>query len=285
MNLIGVRRMAGANSVQEDQIVPFATTSREAKTLVLLGRVGNGKSAVGNSIIGRNVFLSTIRASGVTTTCKQETTKLDDGEIVNVIDTPGLFEFSSGTETLADEMFKCITLAKDGIDGFIFVCSTRTRFSTEEEGALQLLRKIYGEKIYNYMIIVFTGGDELETTFREYLDDCPPSLQRILHLCNDRVILFDNKTKEQTQRKSQVQQLMLHIKRVSDDNNGQSYTSEVFEAIKVFFGKNTTTSVSGSYLWPSQSQTHKLLNPLKNSARPSNSKHHVKQRKKNFNGN
>ncbi|KAI3900921.1 hypothetical protein MKW98_026488 [Papaver atlanticum] len=218
------------NFPEEDWIEPGAT-SREAKTLVLFGRVGNGKSAVGNSIVGKKVFLSTIRASGVTTTCKQETTTLGDGQVVNVIDTPGIFDSSREHEDLALELLKCINLAQNGIDGFLLVCSIRSRFSTEEESVLQCLSKIFGQNIINYMIVVFTGGDELEMTFEDYLSECPPSLQRVLHLCRYRVVLFDNKTEEETQCKCQIQQLIAHINTVADEN-GSSYRVDVFEMIK-----------------------------------------------------
>ncbi|KAI3898332.1 hypothetical protein MKX03_013955 [Papaver bracteatum] len=220
----------GTNVLIEDRI----PTSREAKTLVLFGRVGNGKSALGNSIFGKKEFFSRISASGVTTTCKLSTTTLDDGQLVNVIDTPGLFDSSKGSDSsefLANEMVKCITLAKDGIDGFILVCSIRTRFSTEEEGVIKSLGEIFGRKIYDYMIVVFTAGDELETTFDEYLSTCPSPLKTVFQLCNNRIVLFDNRTKEETQRKEQVQQLMSYIQKIRAEN-GQPYKSDVFEKMK-----------------------------------------------------
>ncbi|KAI3900920.1 hypothetical protein MKW98_026487 [Papaver atlanticum] len=169
--------MQSPNTVKEDCIVPIAT-SREAKTLVLFGKVGNGKSALGNSIIGKKELFS-----GVTTTCKLETTTFDDGQVVNVIDTPGLFDQSREPGYSTREMAKCISLAKDGIDGFIFVCSIRTTFSPEEACVFQSLRKIFSEKFINYTIVVFTGGDELDMTFPEYLSKCPPSLQVVQEVC------------------------------------------------------------------------------------------------------
>ncbi|KAI3964262.1 hypothetical protein MKW92_037175 [Papaver armeniacum] len=219
MSFVSVRRMEDADWPTENSIVPVA------KTLVLFGRVGNGKSAVGNSILGKKEFASRVSASGVTTQCRMEKTALGDGQVVNVIDTPGLFDLSRGSDTpeyLADEMVKCITLAKDGIHGFILVCSIRTRFTIEEEGVILSLGKIFGEKIFDYMVVVFTGGDELEMTIQEFLSTCPSSLQTVLQLCKNRVVLFDNRTKEEDQRKNQVQQLMKCIGKIGDEN-GQPY--------------------------------------------------------------
>ena len=72
-------------------------------------------------------------------------------------------------------------MAKDGIDAILVVFSVRTRFSREEEAAIRSLKSLFGSKIIDYMIVVFTGGDELEDdekTFEEYLGhECPKPLK------------------------------------------------------------------------------------------------------------
>jgi putative ribosome biogenesis GTPase RsgA len=81
----------GGSSVMEDDW-ELASTN-DAITLVLVGKLGYGKSATGNSILGRKAFVSRSCMTGVTSTCEIESTILRDGRTVNVIDTPGIISF------------------------------------------------------------------------------------------------------------------------------------------------------------------------------------------------
>ncbi|KAI3956470.1 hypothetical protein MKX01_016883 [Papaver californicum] len=191
----------GGGSIENEWELASLTSGTDdpkMKTIVLVGRTGNGKSATGNSILRRKAFKSRLGCSGVTNTSELQITVLDDGQVVNVIDTPGIFDSSEGTEQLRKEIVKCIGLAKNGIHAFLLVFSTRTRFSQEEETALQYMR--------------------------DFLD--------VIKLCGNRVLLFDNKTKDEKQRVEQVESLMSLVNSLIAHNSGLPYTNELFEEMK-----------------------------------------------------
>ena len=93
----------------------------------------------------------------------------------------GLFDFSAGSEFVGKEIVKCIGMVKDEIHAVLVVFSVRSRFSQEEEAALHSWQTLFGKNVFDYMIVVFTGGDELEDndeTLEDYLGrECPKPLK------------------------------------------------------------------------------------------------------------
>lgn len=224
----------GGSSIDDDW--ELASPSGAPRTLVLVGCTGNGKSATGNSILQKKAFVSDSNSAGVTRTCEMQRTILKDGQILNVIDTPGLFDFSAETEFIGKEIVKCINMAKDGIHAVLVVLSVRTRFSKEEAEAVNSLRTLFGNKITDYMIIVFTGGDELEfneKTLEDYLGrDCPEPLMELLNQCENRRVLFNNRTTDWTKKEGQVQELISLVNLVVEKSGGKPYTDELFVELK-----------------------------------------------------
>lgn len=208
------------------------TTTKLPTTLVLVGRTGNGKSATGNSLLGSRVFKSRASSSAVTSTCELQETTRPDGHRLRVIDTPGLFDPNLPPEYIGKEIMKCLDLAKDGVHALLLVLSVRNRFTDEEIAAVESLQTIFGEKVVNYMVVVFTGGDDLEDdeTLDDFLEQGAPTyLREFLKKCEDRKVLFDNKTKNKALRIKQTNDLLHVIDDMLLKNGGSPYANELFK--------------------------------------------------------
>ncbi|CAA7029833.1 unnamed protein product [Microthlaspi erraticum] len=185
--------------------------TKQAVNIVLVGRTGNGKSATGNSIIGQKVFES--EEAHATKCQKHEAVKGDD-HTINVIDTP----------------------AEGGIHAVVLVLSARTQITEEEESTLGILHALFGSEIAAYVIVVFTGGDvlgEKGVTLEEFLvgEDCPPFVEEVLNMSGNRMVLFDNKTNDESKKAEQVNKLLSLVDEIKKNNHGQSYTDDMHNEI------------------------------------------------------
>ncbi|KAF1373316.1 hypothetical protein PFLUV_G00259270 [Perca fluviatilis] len=141
--------------------------------LVLLGMTGTGKSASGNTILGKKEFISRVRSNLVTTECQEAETVIN-GRHVRVIDTPDIFD-DEMKSSIKEHVGNCKDLSQSGPCVYLLVMHV-SRFTDGERDTLEMLETAFGSKVREQTVILFTRGKDLEQgemSFKEFFGSVP----------------------------------------------------------------------------------------------------------------
>ncbi|CAJ0634983.1 6866_t:CDS:2 [Entrophospora sp. SA101] len=169
----------------------------ERRTILLIGRTGNGKSALANVISDSEIFKESAGSISQTRSANIQEV-LIDGVLFKLIDTVGLGDTKLTTQQVLYKLAEAAHSIKNGLNQILFV--TSGRFTKEEVESYDLLRSI----IFNNDVVKYTTI--VRTTFPEFED----VEKKVIHVDNPPLIGRAKETNRITRNESR-KRILLHL--------------------------------------------------------------------------
>ena len=148
------------------------------------------------------------------------------------------------------EILKCVGISAPGPHAILLVVRVG-RFTNEEQETVRILKKAFGDNMMKYLIVVFTGKDDLdrgEKTVNEMVSEAPPVLKQFLAKCDYRYIAVNNNA-GYSEKKQQVDNLITMIREVVCKNGGSYYHNSIFDEVDdVIKGRMMEKEQDGNYV-------------------------------------
>ncbi|XP_055729481.1 GTPase IMAP family member 8-like [Salvelinus fontinalis] len=190
------------------ELPPKMSESPTELRIVLLGKNGSEKSAVGNFILNTVAF----DPNFVQNHCERARGQVE-GRHIAVINTPDLLDPHISHDKLSEELRCCVTLSKPGPHVFLLVLQPE-EFTQEEGDRIRTILDTLSDRSFDYSMVLTTHEDK-----RGHMDEDHP-LNQMVRACRGRQHLM---------HLSDHTQLMADIDKIVKENGGDYLTCEIFE--------------------------------------------------------
>ncbi|XP_068508318.1 uncharacterized protein [Syngnathus scovelli] len=200
--------------------------------ILILGEKKSGKTTAANLILRDKVFPTQPNHG-----CMARQAPVADRQ-VTVVDTPGWAEESQCTREQDREIVNGLNLSPQGVDAVLIVLSLDLKFRKANQDALVDHITLFGDKIWNHTMVLFTNEDTLaDKSLEEYIEKEDQALRQLVDKCgNSYHCLNIFETRDETQHV----QLFKKIEDMSAKNQGRLFCpnmNDIYRSIDEKFQK------------------------------------------------
>ncbi|BFZ09346.1 hypothetical protein BsWGS_12385 [Bradybaena similaris] len=205
-----------------------------AVNLLLVGRNGNGKSSIGNSILGAKFFASNSYRQSSIDNIKKANNKVD-GTIITVVDGPFINDTNLNDPDDIKLALECgekaMQLCPDGgFHAVVIILRYGVRFTQQEKDTISFIRAVFGENVIkDHGICAFSYGDSFArdveedgVSFENWCMNQTGDVADLFKECRNKYVIFNNR--DDGSKQFQRDTLLSYVDRL----RGKGYTSNEY---------------------------------------------------------